>query len=143
MIFSVENEQQLGQEVWRLIKDKVKAGFCVGLIGDLGAGKTTLVKAIAEQLGISEAVSSPTFTIAKLYETNFENSTILQHIDLYRLEKASDADTEEVLDMVTRNDAITFVEWPEKVRPVLDKMNLLIKITPLSEESRKVEIREN
>ena len=143
MIFSVENEQQLGQEVWRLIKDKMRAGFCVGLIGDLGAGKTTLVKAIAEQLGVSEAVSSPTFTIAKLYEIGFKNSTILQHIDLYRLEKASDADAEEVLDMVTRDDAITFVEWPEKVRPVLDKMNLLIKITPLGEESRKVEIREN
>ena len=80
---SLEDTKKLGQELAKeILKRKGEAAFVVFLDGDLGTGKTTLVKEIIFALGVKEKVKSPTFTIIEPYELNNEN---IYHVDLYRI----------------------------------------------------------
>ncbi len=89
------------------------------LQGDLGAGKTCLVQGIAEALGISEPITSPTFALAQHYRGQHRDgsSTALVHLDLYRLEQPGAAD--ELLaqeeEEAAALDAVVAVEWPERL----------------------------
>jgi len=143
MNFVVESEEELVAKLWEFLSDKIRAGLCVGLSGDLGVGKTTLVKGIAKHMGVEEMVSSPTFMISKRYKAADQNSPILQHIDLYRLKGASKNDIGEIVDMVNDINCVTFVEWPELIEEVLGQMDFLIKIKAGGENSREVVIDEN
>ncbi|MFN8110528.1 MAG: tRNA (adenosine(37)-N6)-threonylcarbamoyltransferase complex ATPase subunit type 1 TsaE [Thermoleophilia bacterium] len=82
-------------------------GDLVLLRGEVGAGKTTLVRAVARALGISEPVTSPTYTLAQRYAGRLP----LLHIDAYRLGGADDEELGLLLDGAA--DALTFVEWPQ------------------------------
>ena len=86
---------------------ELRPGDVVLVAGELGSGKTTLIRGACRELGVSEAVVSPTFTIGRRYRGRHPMS----HLDLYRLE---DLETEEpgLLDDYLTPDAITFVEWP-------------------------------
>ncbi len=143
MNFVVESERDLIEKVWGSLKKKARAGVRIGLSGDLGAGKTTFISGIAKILGVKELVTSPTFAISKIYKTDSKNLPILQHIDLYRLGDVSRANIDEIIDMVDSGEALTFVEWPEKVEGIMQKMDIVVRISPAGEHSRKVEIRDN
>lgn len=84
------------------------AGDLVLLEGPLGAGKTTLVREIALALGVTDAVRSPSFTIANVYA----GPLVVNHLDLYRLEEIADEDTL-ALEEYRSPGAVTLVEWPE------------------------------
>ena len=85
---SLEDTKNLGQKIAKeILKRKDKSAFIVFLDGDLGTGKTTLVKEIIFALGIKEKVKSPTFTIIEPYELNNKN---IYHIDLYRINDPSE-----------------------------------------------------
>lgn len=135
MNFIVENEKQFIEQIYETLADKLKAPFRVGLIGDLGAGKTTLVKGLLHKYGVKESVTSPTFAICKSYSSS---SAKFQHIDLYRFSK--EADEREVTEYISDAKYITFVEWPEKINYSLKNYDVLIKIRALSENSREVEV---
>ena len=85
MIFKSKNVEQTYELAYKLSK-YVKGGDIILLNGDLGAGKTTLVKGFAKALGVKQPVTSPTFTLLKTYDT--DNFCIV-HIDAYRLEGGS------------------------------------------------------
>jgi tRNA threonylcarbamoyladenosine biosynthesis protein TsaE len=91
------------------------------LDGEMGAGKTTFIRAICAQLGISDA-SSPTFSLVNEYLT--KSGMKVFHFDLYRiksLEEALDFGFEEYIDQK----AYVFIEWPEKILPLLDTYNTI------------------
>ena len=91
------------------IAHRLQAGDCVALWGDLGAGKTTLARAILQARGVREDVPSPTFTIVQRYDTP---GLVVNHYDLYRLKAAREMDElgfDEALE-----DGAVLVEWPER-----------------------------
>lgn len=109
------------------------------LIGNLGAGKTTLTKGIAMGLGVAlpDEVSSPTFTLIHEYGEPVR----LYHIDLYRIEEAAELATLELDDLMDR-DALVLIEWGERFAERMPKPRTEIRIERTGDEQRTVAVRE-
>ncbi|MFL2754835.1 MAG: tRNA (adenosine(37)-N6)-threonylcarbamoyltransferase complex ATPase subunit type 1 TsaE [Gammaproteobacteria bacterium] len=138
---SLEDTKKLGQELAKeILKRKGEAAFVVFLDGDLGTGKTTLVKEIIFALGVKEKVKSPTFTIIEPYELNNEN---IYHVDLYRIIDPSELEIIGLREYLNESNAIIFIEWPEKSYGYLKKFDLKISLKHLSENERKCRIELN
>ena len=105
--------------------------------GSMGAGKTTIIKAICEALGATDIVTSPTFTIVNEYKTL--NGESIFHIDFYRIKK-----TEEVFDFgieeYFNSDSYCFMEWPELIEDILPPGTVNIKIIIDDNERRILKI---
>ena len=104
----------------------LRPGDLVLVSGELGAGKTTLIRGASRELGVTEQVTSPTFTIGRRYRGRVPVS----HLDLYRLESLAGEDPG-LLDDYLTPDAVAFVEWPVGVEPVLGERRI----------ARRVELR--
>ena len=102
--------------------------------GNMGVGKTTLIKAIVKQLGCKDEVSSPTFSIINEYEIN--NDKIF-HFDLYRIKNLEEAYNFGIEDYLDSNHYI-FIEWPEKIESILTDELDKISIEIVSEKTRKL-----
>ena len=104
--------------------------------GEMGAGKTTLIKALCESLGTAEPVTSPTFSIVNQYEGMPER---IYHFDFYRLKNETEA-----LDMGYEeyfySGAYCFIEWPEKIPNLLPDHYISIKITVTNDNLREINI---
>ena len=138
---SLKDTKNLGQEIAKeILKRKDKSAFIVFLDGDLGTGKTTLVKEIIFALGIKEKVKSPTFTIIEPYELNDKN---VYHIDLYRINDPSELEIIGLREYLNESEAIIFIEWPEKSFGFLKKFDLKISLKHSSEKERKCKIELN
>lgn len=123
---NLEQTHALGEKIGRAVRENM----VILLDGDLGAGKTTLTQGIARGLGISRNVTSPTFTILKIYQ----GSMPLYHIDAYRLEGAvQDLGFEELME----DDGLTVIEWSEFVSYLIPDEYLKITISLLEEDSRR------
>lgn len=111
----------------------------VTLSGELGAGKTSFVKAIARTLGIEETVNSPTFVLEKIYllpdGPPFKR---LVHIDAYRLSKGSDLAPLGFDELMQDAGNLILLEWPEKVADVLPVPATRISFTTLSNDARMI-----
>jgi tRNA threonylcarbamoyladenosine biosynthesis protein TsaE len=113
----------------------------VALSGDLGAGKTTLVQALARCLGITEVVTSPTFTIMKSYQIiGNESFSLLVHMDAYRLESLAELKPLRFDEVLANPKNLVCVEWAEKIAPVLPKDTIYLKIEIKAEDSREITI---
>lgn len=115
---------------------KLKPDDVVELIGDVGAGKTTLTRAIARALGITEVISSPTFTISNVYE--FAGGT-LAHYDFYRLSEAGIM-ADELGETINDGQTITIIEWGDVVADILPAGRITIEMVSLSETSRQLHL---
>ena len=112
----------------------VPAGATIALTGTLGAGKTRLVQAIAAACGVDrEEVVSPTFVLSQRYESG---TKIIHHLDAYRL-RDEDEFLELGVDEMFASEAITLVEWADKVLDCLPADRLEIEIEPTGETSRR------
>jgi tRNA threonylcarbamoyladenosine biosynthesis protein TsaE len=106
--------------------------------GKMGAGKTTFIKAICEELGVKEIVNSPTFSIVNEYET--ADGRIIFHFDCYRINKiqeALDLGAEEYL----YSGNLCFIEWSENIAPILPNSIVNVDIEEMENEKRNVVIR--
>lgn len=104
--------------------------------GEMGAGKTTLIKALSKALGVNEIVTSPTFSIVNEYDANGKT---IYHFDFYRiknLQEAYDIGYEEYFYSGNK----CFIEWPGKVEPLLPEHYIKIEITVKNESSRLLSI---
>lgn len=107
------------------------------LNGDLGAGKTTLIKAVCERIGVRDMVSSPTYAIINEYLT--EGGQAVYHLDLYRIEKEEellDIGTQEIID----SGDWCFIEWPEIASALIPHKCLHLHIVLEEDKRRKLTI---
>lgn len=112
------------------------SGITLTLTGDLGAGKTTLVRGIAQGLNIKDVVQSPTFNIMKIY---LKGNRPLIHIDAYRL---ADIDTDIGLDeYIGYETGITVIEWPMFITRLIPQDALEVEINNLGEDQRRITFR--
>lgn len=123
------------KEIGHKLADLLPSGSVVLLYGDLGAGKTTLVRGVAEQLGIDEKITSPTFNIMKLY---FKGKKVLVHIDAYRLEdNKNDIGLDE---FIGTERGLTFIEWPMYISHLLPEDAIKLTIRNIGDNKREIEI---
>lgn len=115
----------------------LKPGDIVLVRGELGAGKTTLVRGAAKALGVGEEVTSPTFSIAHRYQGS---DVSVSHVDLYRLAGLA-REEPDLLDDYFAPDAIVFVEWPEETVPELRDACLLVTLTHEGADRRRIEVQ--
>lgn len=129
---SAEETSLLGEKLAKTLPN----GSTLLLTGDLGAGKTTLVRGVAKGLHINEVVQSPTFNIMKIY---LKGDRPLIHIDAYRL---ADINTDIGLDeYIGYETGLTVIEWPMFISKYLPKDAIEIKIVRLDDNVRQITIK--
>ena len=108
--------------------------------GKMGAGKTTFIKAICEELGVKDVITSPTFAIVNEYRSD-ETGELIYHFDFYRIKKL-----DEVYDMGYEDyfysGALCFIEWPELVEDVLPGDAVTVTIEEQEDGSRLIDVKE-
>ena len=131
IIKNIEHIREAAREFIKQIGDRHVFAF----YGKMGAGKTTFVKAICEELGVEDVITSPTFAIINEYTTGEGDS--LFHFDFYRIKKL-----EEVYDMGYEDyfysGALCFIEWPELIEDILPDDAVHVSITEQEDGSRLV-----
>ncbi len=135
-IVIISNSLSQTQELGKNIGERLKPGTVIRLIGDLGAGKTSLVQGIARGLGVSPQyyITSPTFTLINEYP----GRCTFYHVDLYRLGTSVDIEDIGLLDILF-DDGVVAIEWAEKLSEDLNNP-LTIKLSILGNHSRKIHI---
>jgi tRNA threonylcarbamoyladenosine biosynthesis protein TsaE len=129
---SPEETRRLGEAIGK----NLSGGEIITLIGDLGAGKTTLTQGIAKGAGVQNRyVTSPTFALINCYTGRVP----FYHIDLYRLKTASDVEALGLLDLLSEK-AVVVIEWPEAAEDLLPEERLNVKLTPLCESVREISL---
>ena len=129
-IYSLDQIDDVAQSIIALIKENV-----ITLTGEMGAGKTTLIKALCKALNCSDVVSSPTFSLINEYRNSSGNP--LYHFDCYRIEnemEAYDFGAEEYL----FSSHTCFVEWPQNIANLLPRDHHQIKLEKIDATSRKI-----
>lgn len=146
-ISSIEELSLFAKKFLVWVKEREVKGsgaLVVGLYGDLGSGKTAFVKQVAEHLGITNTVTSPTFVIEKIYklpEGSLLEDDILHiiHIDAYRLESGDELTMLGWEQITSDPHNIIFIEWPERVKDILPKDIKKISFTFVDENTRDIE----
>ena len=110
----------------------------VGLSGDLGSGKTTFVKYLANALGISEDVVSPTFILAKYYNLSGKSWKKMIHIDGYRLDDPNEIEVLKWKDMITDPKNLICFEWPERIGGLFPTDAMMLRFTFVDEHTRHI-----
>jgi tRNA threonylcarbamoyladenosine biosynthesis protein TsaE len=131
LTFSLNEIENSAKQFIAYLKDKKVVAFS----GNLGAGKTTFIKELCNQLGVQENVTSPTFSIINQY-TTVNNSTIF-HIDLYRVKDEEEAINAGVEESIYSGD-VCFIEWPEKLISLLPEDTVNVFMEPVNESKRKL-----
>lgn len=120
------------------LADRLEPGDVVVVSGEVGAGKTTLIRGACRALGITEPVTSPTFTIGQRY---LGGRLPISHLDLYRLQSLEGEDPA-LLEDYLGGDGVAFVEWPAAGAERLGRPALEVRLSHVSAERRRIEVGE-
>ena len=131
LIKNISELKIAAQEIIKLIENNNIFGF----YGELGAGKTSLIKVICEQLKVEDYVTSPTFSIVNEYYSPAHGK--IYHFDFYRIESVKEVYDIGIEEYFNQN-CIVFIEWPELAEEVIPEKHLKIKITSTSVNSRSI-----
>ncbi|WP_343329718.1 tRNA (adenosine(37)-N6)-threonylcarbamoyltransferase complex ATPase subunit type 1 TsaE [Polaribacter staleyi] len=131
--YSLKNLSEVASELIASVENKTLLFY-----GQMGVGKTTLIKEICKQLGVLDTISSPTFSLVNEYQTSKNESVF--HFDFYRIE-----DEEEALDMGIEeyfdNNAWCLVEWPENIENLLPLDAVQIHLSILNDNQRNIQLK--
>lgn len=124
------------REAARSFIENIGESTVIAFYGKMGAGKTTFIKAVCEELGVEDVITSPTFAIVNEYRSD-TTGELIYHFDFYRIKKI-----EEVYDMGYEDyfysGALCFIEWPELIEELLPGDALTVKIEEREDGSRTV-----
>jgi len=122
------------------VANKLKGGEVIGLIGELGAGKTTLVQFLAKALRVKEKVLSPTFVLMKIYKisNNKKQITNFIHVDAYRLNNGDELKSIGLEEYLGRKDSVVVIEWADKVKEILPKGAMIITFKESDNERQRI-----
>ncbi len=135
----VELDNETASEQWaHKICQCLKPPCVIGFSGDLGAGKTTLVRALLRALGITGPIKSPTYALVESYDWQ---SWQIHHFDLYRIAHEEELSLIGFRDYLTKN-AVCCIEWPSKTHTAMSVLDVLIEIA-IKEKGRMVTITAN
>lgn len=137
-----ELEQFATDLIARLSERQHDDAVVVALHGDLGAGKTTLVQALARQLGVGETVTSPTFTIMKHYQTESDIFPTLTHIDAYRIEDENEMVVLGLKELLTDPQRLVCIEWAERFKGLLPSNIIDVTLTITQGEQRSIAVED-
>lgn len=119
-------------------------GDVVALVGDLGAGKTEFVRGVCRFFNVEDIVTSPTFAIINQYDGTMAGGSPVKiyHVDLYRIDTPEELRTVGFDEMVHAQDAIKFIEWPEKASSVMPERHwtVVIETDPADEDARVIRV---
>ncbi len=121
-------------ELGRALCLQLKPGDVVAFHGELGAGKTTMIKGVAAGLGVADVVKSPSFVIV----TEYAGRLPVYHIDLYRLSESSDFGAIG-LDSYIEGEGICLIEWAERAEKILPASAVRVRMS-VEEEGRRIEV---
>ena len=131
------NSEQEMIEFGRKIADKIKKPAVIELVGDVGVGKTTMVKGLAEGLGVKEAITSPSFTISKSYA--LEDGGNMVHYDFYRLTEPG-LMAEDLEESMQGADNVVVIEWGESVADLLPEERITVKVNYCDDGTREIAV---
>ncbi len=133
-ISSLENIREAAKEFIAAMDDRTVFAFR----GNMGAGKTTFIKAICEELGVEDVINSPTFAIVNEYRSD-ETGELIYHFDFYRINKLSEAEDIGTEDYFYSG-ALCFIEWPEKIEELLPGDVVEVNISENPDGTRTVTV---
>ena len=125
------------QKIAKEVAGTLRGGELIALAGNLGAGKTVFLKALARAMGIEDNITSPTFVLMKVYDADFGKVERLVHVDCYRLEHAEDLQDIGLGDYLNHDNNVVVVEWADKIND-LPEGTIYIKIESLGGDKRKI-----
>ena len=132
--YSISELPEIGKEIIQNASSKILLFY-----GEIGVGKTTLIKEISKFLGTQDITSSPTFSIVNEYST--EKNGLVYHFDFYRIE-----DEEEAMDIGIEDyfysDNWCFIEWPENIENLLPLNSVEIHLTLLDNQKRNIQLKQ-
>lgn len=130
-------------DIFTSSKDMQDTPLIIALTGELGSGKTAFTQEFAQILGITEHVTSPTFTVMKQYELVHAKYDELFHIDAYRIEDIDELRPLHIEELFTNPRAIVVVEWPEHISSVIPKQTISLIIKIIADNVREVVVQKN
>lgn len=135
--YSLANIRNAADKLWQYAHQyKVWA-----LSGHMGAGKTTLVHALCDNLGVTDAVSSPTFALINQYSFNDNGADrTIYHMDWYRLKDEDEAVNAGMEDCILQKDNYSIIEWPEQAPAILPYPHLWMTIEATNNEDRLLKV---
>jgi len=138
---SAKETQKLAVKLIKdLIREKTKSALVLGLVGELGAGKTTFIQGLAKSLKIKERILSPTFVIMKRFAIGDNPFANLYHIDCYRIENPKELSALGFKEIIKNSKNLVVIEWAEKIKKILPKDTVWLKFEHLGEDQRRITI---
>jgi tRNA threonylcarbamoyladenosine biosynthesis protein TsaE len=131
--YSLENIQEIAKELISTVKSRYLLFY-----GEMGTGKTTLIKEIVKQLGVTDVASSPTFSLVNEYLS--QKGKTIYHFDFYRIEKEEEAYDIGIEEYFYGNNWC-LIEWPEKVENLLPLESVEIRLIMNSDNTRTIQIK--
>jgi tRNA threonylcarbamoyladenosine biosynthesis protein TsaE len=138
---SPEETKELGKKFATSLIEGKRKTLTVGLVGELGSGKTTFTQGFAQGLGIKKRVISPTYILIREYQLKGRFKAFY-HVDLYRLEERVSEEAKEmgIFDLWEKEGNIVLIEWAEKISDIIPENAYEINFEVVDEQERKITI---